>query len=107
MIRRLRAEHREKLSLSDFKQAFREQFFMLLLDERRAVDAIPVLLEGHQDQGPELFEMIRKVATAGDPLGEEAERRLAEIEKLFALDKNLAPSENNGPPNPVRGRSKK
>jgi pimeloyl-ACP methyl ester carboxylesterase len=107
MIRRLRAEHREKLSLSDFKQAFREQFFMLLLDERRAVEAIPVLLEGHQDQGPELFEMIRKVATAGDPLGEEAERRLAEIEKLFALDKSVAPSKNNGPPNPVRGRSKK
>jgi hypothetical protein len=89
MIRRIRAEQPEKRPLSEFKEAFREQFFMILLDERRAVAAIPVLLEGHQDQGPKLLEMIRKVATAGDPLGKEAQRRLTEIEKLFTPQKTV------------------
>ena len=32
--------------------------------------------------------MIRKVATAGGPLGKEAQKRLTEIEKLFAPKKN-------------------
>jgi hypothetical protein len=62
---------------------------MILLDERRAVAAIPTLLKGHQNQGPELLEMIRKVATAGDPLGKEAQRRLTEIEKLFSPKKTV------------------
>jgi hypothetical protein len=62
---------------------------MILLDERQAVAAIPTLLEGHQDQSPELLEMIRKVATAGDPLGKEAQRRLKEIEKLFTPKKTV------------------
>ena len=91
MIRRIRAQEPEKRTLVEFKEAFREQFFMILLDERRAVAAIPVLLEGHQDQGSELFEMIRKVATAGGPLGKEAQRRLTEIEKLFIPGKTVKP----------------
>jgi pimeloyl-ACP methyl ester carboxylesterase len=89
LIRRIRAEQPEKHPLSEFKEAFREQFFMILLDERRAVAAIPTLLEAHQDQGPELLEMIRKVATAGDPLSKEAQRRLTEIEKLFTPKKTV------------------
>ncbi len=91
MIRRIRAQLPEKRTLAEFKEAFREQFFMILLDEQRAVAAIPALLKGHQDQGPELFEMIRKVATAGDPLGKEAQGRLTEIEKLFIPRKIVKP----------------
>ncbi|MGD9138250.1 MAG: hypothetical protein PVH42_15915 [Desulfobacterales bacterium] len=48
---------------------------MILLDDQRAVGTIPTLLEGHQDKGPELFEMIRKIAATGDPLGKEAKQR--------------------------------
>lgn len=68
---------------------------MILLDDRRAVAAIPNLLEGHQDEGPELFEMIRRVATAGDSLGKEAERRLKEIEKLFIPKKTVNPKKTS------------
>ena len=95
MIRRIRAEHHEKRPLSEFKEAFREQFFMILLNERRAVEAIPTLLAGHQDVGPELFEMIRKVATAGGPLGKKAKQRLKEIEKLF-IPKKTATRKKTG-----------
>jgi pimeloyl-ACP methyl ester carboxylesterase len=91
MIRRIRAEHHENSPLSEFKEAFREQFFMLLLNDRQAVAAIPKLLEGHQDQGSKLFDMIKKIATAGDPLGKEAEKRLKEIEELFLPKKTGTP----------------
>lgn len=83
MIRRIRAEQHKKRPLAEFKETFREQFFMILLDDQQAISAIPVLLEGHLDDGPELYEMIRKVATASNPLGKEANRRMKEIEKLF------------------------
>jgi pimeloyl-ACP methyl ester carboxylesterase len=95
MIRRIRAEHHEKRPLAEFKEAFREQFFMILLDDRQAVEAIPKLLDGHMDDGPKLYEMIKKVATAGDPLGKEAERRLQEIENLFVPKKTAAPKKTD------------
>jgi hypothetical protein len=77
--------------LSEFKQAFREQFFMVLLDEKKAVVAIPKLLESYPDHGPELYKMIQEIATVDAPLGEEADLRLAEIEPLFAAAPKTAP----------------
>jgi hypothetical protein len=82
MIRRIRAEHHDN-NLSEFKKTCREQFFMILLDARRAVEAIPQLLVGREEAGQKFFEMIRKVATAPGPLGKEADMRLSEIKVLF------------------------
>ncbi len=87
MIRRIRKEYTPDVSLDQFKQVIRDQFFMLLLDERRAVDAIPTLLEGHEKDAPELLELVRKVVTASERLGPESEKRLVEIEKLFTVEK--------------------
>ncbi|MGB5422143.1 MAG: DUF3141 domain-containing protein [Desulfobacterales bacterium] len=83
MLRRIRAEHGAEKTLTEFKQDLREQYFMLRLDEVGAVALIPELLKGHEDEWPKLLEYIRKVATAGGPLGEEGKRRLAELERLF------------------------
>jgi pimeloyl-ACP methyl ester carboxylesterase len=85
-IRRIRAKQYGKKPLVEFKQTYREQFFMVLMDERRAIAAIPQLLAGIEDEGPELFKMIRKVATASGSLGTEAQSRLAEIKALFIPD---------------------
>jgi pimeloyl-ACP methyl ester carboxylesterase len=83
MFRRIRAEHGAGRSLADFKQDLREQYYMLRLDEARAVAAIPELLKGHETEGPRLLAIVRKIATAGGPLTDEGQRRLAQIEKLF------------------------
>ena len=83
MLRRIRAEHGAERTLAEFKQDLREQYFMLRLDEVGAVALIPELLKGHEDEWPKLLEYIRKVATAGGPLGEEGKRRLAELERLI------------------------
>jgi hypothetical protein len=83
MLRRIRAEHGGKKTLSEFKQDLRDQYLMLLLDERRAMETIPLLLRGHEGELRKLLATIRQVVTAGGPLQEAAQRRLAEVEQLF------------------------
>jgi hypothetical protein len=87
MITRMAEDRNSAVTLEQFKQIVREQFFMLLIDERRAVETIPQLLKGHEDEMAKCLEDIRKVATAPGPLGKESEQRLAEITKLFTPPK--------------------
>ena len=84
MLRRIRAQHGAEKSLAEFKQDLREQYYMLRIDESRAIELIPKLLQGHEDQGPQLLEFIRQIVYADGSLGEEGQRRLAQLEKLFA-----------------------
>jgi len=85
MLRRIRSEYGANKTLAEFKQDLREQYLMLRLDERRAVDLIPQLLKGREQDWPKQFEYIREVATVGGKLGEEARRRLDRLEQLFAM----------------------
>ena len=83
MLRRIRAEYGIERDLAEFKQDIREQYLMLRLDEKRAVALIPKLLKGHEDEWPEVLEIVRKIATAAGPLGEGGQQRLAQLERLF------------------------
>ena len=83
MLRRIRVEHGAKKTLAEFKQDVREQYFMLRLDEKRAVALIPELLKGHDNQRSKLLAVVREVATAGGPLGKEGQRRMAQVEQLL------------------------
>jgi hypothetical protein len=87
MIRRIRKEHAPDVSLDEFKQVIRDQFFMLLLDERRAVEAIPALLEGHEQDAPELLALVQKVVRASGKLGPASEERLAYVANYFVSEK--------------------
>ncbi|MFY9942203.1 MAG: DUF3141 domain-containing protein [Desulfobacterales bacterium] len=84
MLRRIRAEHGAQKPLAEFKQDLREQYYMLRLDERRALETLPMLLAGRESEARQLLKVVRKVATAGGPLGDQGQKRLAEVEKLFA-----------------------
>ncbi|MCU0577604.1 MAG: DUF3141 domain-containing protein, partial [Desulfobacterota bacterium] len=83
VLRRIRTEHGAQLSLPEFKQIIRDQYLMLMLDERRAVDTIPVLLKGHESKAQHLLEHVCQVVTAGGALHKEAQRRLGKVEQLF------------------------
>jgi len=81
-LRKIRAEN-EGMSLQEFKQILREQFFGLLLDRDAALAAIPKMLPDDPAVRAKTLEVIRRTVEAvGKPSGERAER-LAEIEKLF------------------------
>jgi pimeloyl-ACP methyl ester carboxylesterase len=97
MLRRIRAEHGAGKTVAEFKRDLREQYYMLRLDERRAVEAIPMLLKGREDEARQLLKVVHQVATAGGPLGDEGQRRLAEVEKLFAgVDSKTATKGGSG-----------
>jgi len=84
LLRRLRDERGSGLTLAEFKQLVRDQFFMLLLDEERALGAIPSMLardrEGAAQFARDLQQMIEVVGLKTKA----AKVRLAEIEPMFA-----------------------
>ena len=56
------------MTLAQFKQMAREQFFMLLIDEKSALAAIPKLLPESLDERQTAFGLLREVvAAAGEP----------------------------------------
>ncbi|MFZ1643463.1 MAG: DUF3141 domain-containing protein [Candidatus Contendobacter sp.] len=84
VLRQMRAAGQgEGMTLEEFKQMLREQFFALLLDRDAALAAIPKMLPADAAVRAEALARIRQVVSAvGEPTGERAER-LARIETLF------------------------
>jgi hypothetical protein len=73
------------MSLEEFKRMVREQYFSLLLDEKAALEAIPLMLPTDLDARKNLLDDIHRiVGAAGDPDAEQV-RRLCKIEALFAI----------------------
>ena len=83
MLRRIRAEYGAEETLDEFKQELREQYFMLRLDEKRAIALLPKLLKGHENEWPTILEVVRKIVTAAGPLGKEGQRRMKQLESLI------------------------
>jgi hypothetical protein len=81
------------MTLQEFKQTLREQFFSLLLDQDAALAAIPKMLPADAAKRAKALEAIRRtVQAAGNLTGERAER-LALVEKMFgAAKKDKAPA---------------
>ena len=85
VLRQIRAES-GGVTLAEFKQNLREQFFSLLLDRDGALAAIPKMLPADKAARTETLAKIRQVLSSiGEISGERAER-LARIEKLFQGD---------------------
>jgi DNA-binding transcriptional MerR regulator len=83
VLRRIRAGQGQGLSLQQFKALLREQFFSLLLDQQRALAAIPKMLSEDTAARNDILEKIRRVVSAGGKPGSVRAQRLAEIEQLF------------------------
>lgn len=81
IVNKLRAD--DTHSLQEFKDAVRQQFLMLTIDEDRAMATLPALLIGQDDKLPAALAAIRKIATTGDPLSEPSQARLSHVEALF------------------------
>ncbi len=101
-LRLIRKKHGEQKTLAEFKLDLREQYLMLLLDEQRALEAIPVLLQGHEKEASLLLEYLREVVTADGEVSEEGQRRLLRMERLFAP----RPMAETGEARPRKGSAK-
>jgi pimeloyl-ACP methyl ester carboxylesterase len=83
--RRIRRTYGE-MSLSDFKGLVREQFYILLIDEKAALDAIPTMLPADRAVRIKAFDIVQQVLGSRGDLSAEDQRRLEEVSRLFGLD---------------------
>lgn len=83
-LRQIRAGH-GNMTLAEFKQILREQFFGLLLDRNEALAAIPKMLPADAEARAKTLDIIRNVVMAAGEISGERAERLAEVEKLFAV----------------------
>jgi len=82
-LRRMREESGKGVPLADFKKALREQFLMLLLDERACIEAIPRMIATDAKLAAQLSESLHDVIGVVGVSSPQAKARLAEIEELL------------------------
>jgi hypothetical protein len=109
LLEHLREGAGSGLTLAEFKTMVRDQFFTLLLDERRAVEAIPAMLDTDPDLAARMAGTLRKLIDVLHVDSAAGKKRLAEIVALFEsrvkakAPKNGAPKEpHKQPPRPAR-----
>jgi hypothetical protein len=85
MAERLRDQHfgGERLPGTRRRELFREQFFLLLLDEAGALAALPRMLPSGKDRAAAL-DMARQTLSARGELTEERRARLARVEAILS-----------------------
>src|SRR6516164_7117591 len=88
-VRRLRSRDGD-MPLSEFKTLVREQFAMLLIDEKAALAALPSLLPADDAIRSEGFNAIRQVLAACGDASAEDKKRLSEIGRLFGIGEGSA-----------------
>ncbi len=84
LLRRIRDVRGGGLTLAEFKQLVRDQFFMLLLDEERALGAIPSMLAKDREGAAQFARDLQQMIEVVGPKTKAAKVRLAEIEPIFA-----------------------
>jgi len=72
----------ERLTGPQRRELFKEQFFLLLLDEAGALAALPRMLRSDQERAAAL-EMVRQALSAKGELSEERRARLARVETIL------------------------
>ena len=90
-LRRLRqADEPARITLAEFKMLVREQFFMLLLDQKAALAAIPKLLPDNMDERRKVFAAIQEVLSASAGISGEVAKRLTQVAELFGIDARVS-----------------
>ena len=74
------------LPIAEFKALVREQFAILLVDEKSALDAIPSMLPPDAEAREKAYGVIAEVfAARGEPSAEDS-KRLSEVARLFGVE---------------------
>jgi pimeloyl-ACP methyl ester carboxylesterase len=105
LMQQMRDETGSGIDLPAFKQMIRDQFFMLLIDEQAAIDAIPAMLATDPDFAAHLGASLRRVIDAAGVPSELGKARLAEMERLFEANdgiRGIKRTAGTPSPRPVR-----
>jgi hypothetical protein len=85
VLRMFRASRpaRKRMSLARAREMLREQYQLVLLDEKRAIGSLPSLLGDNATERKAALDLIHRIVTARGELSDEAARRLAAVDALF------------------------
>jgi pimeloyl-ACP methyl ester carboxylesterase len=92
ILRRLRDEHGGGMSLPAFKQLVREQYLMLLVDERRALEAIPAMLARDPDGARSVARQLAPFLDVIAPESDAGRARALAIRALLEASGVMAPA---------------
>jgi uncharacterized tellurite resistance protein B-like protein len=84
-LRKLLLAHPE-VSESEFKAAVREQWAILAVDERAAIEALPRLLPADAAARRACSELLQEIVSATGKLNAEGQRRLRKVLQLLTAD---------------------
>ncbi len=90
-LRRMRQETGKGLSLQEFKRLLREQFLLLLIDQRRAIAAIPEMLARDPELAERMKTTLHRLIDAVGLRNDAEKSRLAEIDELFENNSGATP----------------
>lgn len=83
LLRQMRGKVTDTMTLQEFKVMLRKQYFMLTIDERSAVAAIPEMLASDPTRVAEYNEAFRKIVEVAGLTSDASRKRYAEMEKIF------------------------
>jgi pimeloyl-ACP methyl ester carboxylesterase len=84
LLRRMRQEAGKDVPIRAVKKMLREQFFMLVIDERGALDAIPEMLARDVELAAEMEKKLDRMIEALGIQAPEAKERYEEMRAVFA-----------------------
>jgi pimeloyl-ACP methyl ester carboxylesterase len=89
VTRRIR-EANDEMPLAEFKKLVREQFNVLLIDQKAALEAIPSMLPPDLESREKAYDLILQVLRARGELSAEDNNRMKEIGRLFGVEGGAA-----------------
>jgi hypothetical protein len=103
-VRRIRRTQSD-ISLSEFKERVREQFYILLIDMEAALAALPSMLPADADARREALDLVKQIMSACGPLSDEDNERVRRVAGAFGVDETstvvrnltVVASERQGP----------
>jgi pimeloyl-ACP methyl ester carboxylesterase len=75
----------KRLTLSQFRDMAKEQLQLVMLDEERAVKALPKLIRPGEPESNAALDALRELLIAPGPLGAEEKSRLSRVEKVLGV----------------------
>jgi hypothetical protein len=85
----MRQEAGKNVPIRAFKKMLREQFFMLIIDERGAIDAIPEMLARDPDVAADMEKKLERMIEALGLKSSEAKERYEAMRATFAQSQGL------------------
>jgi hypothetical protein len=104
LLQKMREDAGAGLTLAEFKKLVRDQFFCLLLDQRRAVAAIPAMMAKEPELATKMVAELRRLLDVVGVQSELGKARLAEIEAL--LKPSVSRGQKEATPAPAADEAK-